>query len=345
MRPMVPPATILLNDAEWLAHRYVESADAFRFIRLARAGHAAIPFLTDDCLGEREIGGDLAANDCLAVPGDAPLAFVFHSAFCGSTMLTRALDRPGVAMGLSEPVLLNDVVGFRRRGADPRAVARVADLATRLLSRSFGAGEAVVIKPSNLINPLAELLLALRPQAKAVFLYAPLETFLISVVRKGLPCRLWVRELLQGYLREGYVALGFEPEDYFRQSDLQVAAVGWLAQHAQFSLLAVKLGPERLRSLDADRMTARPAAAIDAVAGHFNLTLDGDAVRQIAAGPAFTRHSKSGAAFTPELRASEYAAARAAHGEEIALVLRWAGQVAEAAGIAAEGCVPLLAQE
>jgi hypothetical protein len=342
---MAPPAKTLLNDAEWLAHRYVESDDAFRFIRLPRAEHAAIPFLTDDCLGEREIGGDAAANDCLTMPGDAPLSFVFHSAFCGSTLLTRALDRPGVAMGLSEPVVLNDVVGFRRRGADPRAVARVADLATRLLSRPFGASEAVVIKPSNVINPLAELLLALRPQAKAVFLYAPLETFLISVVRKGLPCRLWVRELLEGYLREGYVALGFEPEDYFRQSDLQVAAVGWLAQHAQFSRLAVKLGPDRLRSLDADRMTAHPAAAIGAVAGHFGLGLDDAAVREIAAGPAFTRHSKSGAAFTPELRASEYAAARGAHGEEITLVLRWAQQVAQGAGIAAEGSFPLLAQE
>ena len=33
---------------------------------------------------------------------------------------------------LSEPQALNDVVGFRRRGADPRAVARAADAATRL---------------------------------------------------------------------------------------------------------------------------------------------------------------------------------------------------------------------
>lgn len=341
---MAYPASTLLSEAEWLAHRYVEGADAFRFVRVPRADHAALPFLSDDCVADREVGGDVPADQCLGLPGDAPLHFLFHSAFCGSTMLTRALDRPGVAMGLSEPQVLNDVVGFRGRGADPRAVARAADLATRLLARPFAPHEAVVVKPSNLINPLAELLLALRPQAQAVFLYAPLETFLVSVVRKGLACRLWVRELLESYLRVGFVGLGFEPQDFFRQSDLQVAAVGWLAQHAHFMRLAERLGPDRLRSLDADRMTAHPAQAIAATAGHFRLGIDPAMAAEIAAGPVFARHSKSGAAFTPEQRTAEYAAARSAHGDEIDRVIDWAGQVARNAGIAMEGPSPLLAQ-
>ena len=197
--------------------------------------------------------------------------------------------------------------------------------------------------PSNVINPLAELLLALRGQARGVFLYAPLETFLISVARKGLGCRRGARELLEGQLRDGFlVELGFTPEDLFRQTDLQVAAVGWLAQHRHFAHLAAKLGPERLRSLDADRMTNRPAAAIAAVAAQFGLGLSADAVAEIAGGPAFTRHSKSGAAFTPEDRRAEYAAARAAYGDEIDKVLAWAEVVASGAGIAMEGPYPLL---
>lgn len=341
---MAPSAQTLLADPEWLAHRYVESDDTFRFVRVPRGEHAAIPFLTDDCLGTRDVGGDVPAATCLAPGGDGPLGFVFHSAFCGSTMLTRALDHPGCAMGLSEPVVLNDLVGFRRRGGDPRAVARAADAATRLLARPFTPGEAVIVKPSSVVNPLAELLLALRPQARAVFLYAPLETFLISVVRKGLPCRLWVRELLEGYLREGFVALGFAPEDHFRQTDLQVAAVGWLAQHAFFQRLAAKVGAQRLRSLDADRMTAAPATAIAAAAGHFGLHLAPATIRAIADGPAFNRHSKSGKPYNPQQRSAEYAAAHAAHAEEIDLVLSWAHAVAENAGISLAGPLPLLDQ-
>ena len=334
-------------DAAWLAHRLVESTDAVRFAHVPRAAHAAMAFLTDDGFsaqfGAMPPQVDVPDAQLLATFGKRPLGLLFHSAFCGSTLLTRALAEPGAAMGLSEPVILNDVVGMRSRGAPPAAVARAADLALRLLARPFAPGEAVVVKPSNLINPLAELLLALAPDARAIFLYAPLETFLISVVRKGLPCRLWVRELMAGYLPEGLIApLGIGPEDVFRQSDLQVAATGWLAQHRLFTALAKRLGPGRLRTLDSETLTGDPARAIAAAATHYGIKLDAAAIARIAAGPAFTRHSKSGAAFTPEQRRAEYAAARGAHGEEIDLVCAWAAQVAAQAGIAMDAPNPLL---
>jgi hypothetical protein len=337
---MSAPLAFDLSDPEWYAHRFVESEDAFRFIRLERDDHRTVPFLTDAYLGERGAHRDIPAGEVLAL-GKGPLHFLFHSAFCGSTMLTRALDHPGLAMGLSEPVTLNDLVGFRWRGAQGAAVARAADASLRLLARPYGPGEAVVVKPSNLVNPLAELLLALQDEARAVFLYAPLETFLISVVRKGLPCRLWVRELLEGYLRMGYVDLGFEQNDYFRQSDLQVAAVGWLAQHAHFARLAQKLGP-RIATLDADRMTADPAGALAAVSGHYGLQCSAEDIAEIVSGPTFSQHSKSGQDFTAEDRINEYAKARAAYGDEIDLVLEWARRVAENAGMAMEPPNPLL---
>ena len=333
-----------LANPQWYAHRYVESADAFRLIALARSEHAEIPFLTDEYLGTTRQSQDVSAAACLGQVRQGPLHFLFHSAFCGSTLLTRALDRPGLAMGLSEPQTLNDVVGFRRRGAPAQTVARVADGALRLLGRPYGPDEAVVVKPSNLLNPLADLLLTLQPSAQAVFLYAPLETFLISVVRKGLHCRLWVRELLEGYMRENYLNFGFTPEDYFRQSDLQVAAVGWLAQHRHFAMLAAKYGPARIATLDADQMTAQPARVLAAIIAHYGLTADAAAISQIVAGPAFTKHSKSGAAFTAQQRTAEYAQARAAYGEEIDMVTVWAERVAETFGIAMAAPNALLGQ-
>jgi hypothetical protein len=322
-----------------LAHRFVESDDAFRFIRVPRADHAQMPFLTDDYLGERESGGDISASACLAATAEPPLHFLFHSAFCGSTMLVRALAQPGVAMGLSEPQVLNDVVGFRRRGADPRAVARAADIATRLLGRPFAAREAVIVKPSNVINPLAHVLMALRPQARAVFLHVPLETFLVSVANKGLHCRIWARELLQGYLLEGAVeGMGFSREDHFRQSDLQVAAVGWLVQHRLFQALATRCG-DRLASLDGDLMFIDLPGALRAVSAHYGLSLDRDGASDSSV---LSRHSKSGAAYSAKERDADYARVRAAHGEEIGMVLAWAKAVAEAAGVSLSAPNPLL---
>ncbi len=335
-------AQTLLTDPECYGHRYVESDDSFRFIRLPRARHSEVAFLTDEYLGETQVLGDVTAAQCLTLPNDEKLHFLFHSAFCGSTMLARALDIPGIAMGMSEPVTLNDVVGFRRRRADPRAVARTADAAMRLLARPFGAGEAVVVKPSNVINSLAELLMMLRPSAQAVFLYAPLETFLISVARKGLACRLWVRELLEGLILENAVDMGFEADEYFRLTDLQVAAVGWLAQHRGFAGLAGKLGPSRLVTLDADLMLARPAEGLSAVAQHYGLPIDADRIAAIVAGPAFTQHSKSGEAYSSAKREADYAAVRAAHGDEISTVVAWAAKLAESAGVAMTAPNPLL---
>ena len=331
MNPPALPAR-LIADPQAHAHRYVEDADAFRMIDLPRAAHALGPFLSDEYVGERRVLGDIAAEAALALPADPPLHFLFHTAFCGSTQLVRALDHPGVAMGLSEPMLFNDITGLNKRGGSPRDVARLADLGTRLLGRPFAAGEAVVAKPSNIINPFAPLLMAVRPGARALFLHAPLETFLTSVARKGLWCRLWVRELLEGFIATRAFDLGMSMEDHFRQSDLQVAAVGWLAQMQMMQALAGRVGP-RLASLDADRMLADPAAALLAVAGHYGLALDATAAAGIAAGPVFSRHSKSGAAYDPARRTADYAAVRAAHADEIDKVASWARAVAETVGL------------
>jgi hypothetical protein len=197
----------------------------------------------------------------------------------------------------------------------------------RLLARPFGDGEAVVVKPSNVINPLTELLLALAPGSRAVFLFAPLETFLVSVARKGLPCRLWARELADGYLTDAFLQpLGFAAGDLFRQSDLQVAATGWLAQHRFFLAMREQVGAGRLAFLDSETLTGEPDRAVRSVARHFGIAVPGGS---IAGGEAFNRHSKSGRPYTAQDRASDYAAVRAAHGEEIAMVTTWAGRVAE----------------
>ncbi|MEN9718929.1 MAG: hypothetical protein RIQ99_1807 [Pseudomonadota bacterium] len=331
-----------LSDAQWLAHRHIEGQDQIRFLAVPRSDHRIAPFLTDEYLGAERATHDLSLADCLNQVAPHRMGFLFHSAFCGSTLLLSALDHPGVAMGLSEPVVLNDIVGFRRRGAPGAAVARLADVSTRLLGRPFGPDEMVVVKPSNILNPLAELLLALRSDASAILLYAPLETFLVSVVRKGLWCRLWVRELLDGLLTDQAVDLGMAQRDYFLQSDLQVAATGWLAQQALFQKLADKLGSVRIRTLDSETLTAQPAAVLQAAAAHYGLAADSGQITAMAANPAFSRHSKSGTAFNAAQRQAEYDAARTAHDDEIGKVLAWAQAVAAANGMPQHLPLPLL---
>ncbi len=334
----------IVRDPEWLAHRYDDAGDAVRFVRLARADHAAATFLTDDFLKatDRAIAVPRATVAAM-LPGRTPLHFIFHSAFCCSTLLARAFDLPGHAMGLKEPVVLNDIVGWRYRGGGPGArVAQTLDQMLSLLGRPFDPGEAVVVKPSNLVNGLAQAMLTMRPDASALLLYAPLPIYLRSIAKKGLDGRLWVRDLLVKLLKERLIDMGLDGDDYLRLTDLQAAAVGWLAQHALFARLAASF-PDRVRTLDSETLLARPAATIAALGTLYRLRLDAATVAAIVGGPAFTSHSKTGSGFDPGARADEYRAAADAHGDEIAKVEVWAAAVAENAGIAMDLPSPLLA--
>jgi hypothetical protein len=324
----------IARDPLWLAHRYVESKDAVQFLPLTREEHRAATFITDEHLPPGRERRELPRREAVATASpSAPVHFIFHSAFCCSTLLARVFDREGLAMGLKEPLILNDMVGWRRRGASGRDVAEVTDGALKLLARPFAPGEAVIVKPSNIVNGLIPLLMAVRPNARALFLYAPLPVFLTSVAKKGLDGRLWVRELLIGFHKDGLIErLGFDDEALFGQTDLQIAATGWLAQQALFQDLAQALGG-RVRTLDSETLLGAPDRAVRTLVELFGLTIDPETMAELVR-ESFGRDSKTGKLFGRADREAEYQAAGAVHRDEIGKVNVWAKAVAETQGIA-----------
>ena len=321
-------AGAVVADARWLADRYDPGHDAFHFRWVTRDEHRAAMFLTNEYLAASApvvVGrGDAIA----AAPPPAPLRFIFHSAFCCSTLLARAVDAPGVAMGLKEPVVLNDLIGWKARGATPAELTAVLGDALALLARPFAPGEAVVVKPSNIVNGLASAMLALRPESRALLLVAPLRTFLGSITRKGMWGRVWVRDLLVKQIEDGTQWPGMTTPEFLCLTDLQAAAIGWLAQHAIFARIAARF-PDRVRTLDSETLMAGPGVALTALAALFALDLDGPA---IAAGPVFAAHAKFGGAFDGAART----AAREAEGpfaDEIDKVTIWAEAVAAGVGL------------
>lgn len=336
--PVSPP-----QDPTWLAHRYDPTGDRIHFVPVSREQHRAATFLTDEYLPQASTPTVIARQSAVAVaapPG--PVHFIFHSAFCCSTLLVRALDREGLAMGLSEPVILNDIIGWRHRApVEARHVAALLDQSLKLLARPFQNGESIVIKPSNLVNVLAPAILALRPDARALLLHAPLEAFLGSIARKGLWGRLWVRDLYLKLLRENFADFGMNRNEQLCLTDIQVAAVCWLAQHQLFSQLVERYGADRVRTLDSEQLMASPAATLSHLASHFRLPATAVAIAEIAEGPAFTRHSKSGASFSAADRAQERQAGLQAHTDEIGKVLIWAKELASRNGISLSLPAPL----
>jgi hypothetical protein len=338
-----PDPAAIAADPSWLPNRYDESQDLIHFVRLSREEHRAVTFITDEYIrldAPRLVLGRSAVMAAAGPP--APLHFIFHSAYCCSTVLARAVDIPGASMGLKEPLILNDLVGWSRRGGDPRQLGATADAILTLLARPFASGESVVVKPSNVLNGIAPAMLGMRPQARAILLHAPLPDFLRSIARKGLWGRRWVRELFIGQLRDGMVDLGLGEQHYLDLTDLQVAAAGWLAQQDVFARLVGRFGPERVRTLDSAVLMARPAEAMARLSDLFGLGLDDRAVEEVLAGPAFTSHSKSNSGFGAAERAAEQRDAARTHADEIDKVAVWAEAVAEAAGVSLQLKAPLL---
>ena len=327
--------------AEWLPHRYDETHDTVHFFRVPREIRKSVPFLTDEYLKLAEpptiIGPpfELAAK---AEPG--AVHFIFHSAYCCSTLLAQALDIPGTAQSLSEPQILNDMVGWRHRNGNPTRIGATIGDVLHLLSRPFQPDEATIIKPSNIVNGLAEAMMTMRPNAKCVLLYAPLRVFLTSVARKGMWGRLWVRELLSRQLVDGLVDLGFEPRDYLLHTDLQTAAVGWLAQHRLFARMAQRW-PDRIRTLDSEMLVDRPADALSSSAAHFGFEIAPNIVSSIVH-DVFARNAKTGLPFAAGQRKGDRQSGEVLHADEIEKVVIWAEAVAQSAGINFELSKPLL---
>lgn len=320
-----PDIATLVGDPQWLPHRLSPDGRSLTFVRLSRQDQQSVTFLSDQHFENRfPLASAPLADMARALGQGVPdgLSFVFHSSMALSTLAARLFDMPGVSMGLKEPVILNQLAELARSG---RRDPGLTTLILRLLARPLAPGERVVVKAGNVANLIIPEMMAASPSARALVLHAPLDDFIRSIARKGLPGRIAYRRLFTLLKGDHGLDGGFSPRELFEQTDLQIAAMCWLNHHAQFGRLVPALG-ERTRSLSSRAFLARRPAAIDALVRFFDLNVDPAIV---AASAAFDQHSKElGRPYGAAERARDYAAVDAAYGEEIAMVTAWGEAVA-----------------
>jgi hypothetical protein len=314
-----------------------------RFVHVPRDIQRAITFLADEYLPADAARVDVAGSDLAPLMANGTPHFLFHSAFCCSTVLARALDLPGRVFGLKEPVVLNDLASAQLVNTPAPRVRELLDRTLTLLARTVTPGEAVVIKPSNVANSLLEMCLELRPASRAVLMHSPLRSFLRSIARKGLWGRGWARQVYQTLQPLSPLDPGYSAGELFRQTDLQIAALCWLMHRAQFANVLARDRSRRVRTLESTVLLQRPAEALQAIAVLFGIEMTPQEASAIAQGPAFSEHSKSFAAgFDRERRDQEHAITDAAHGAEIDMVVGWAEQVSRHCGVSMTLGAPLL---
>ena len=317
-------------DPQWLPHTYGPDGSQLTSVFVPRATHAELMFLSDehytpDFRKVTHPASDVAAH--LAAASNAPMHFIYHTAFCGSTLMVKALDLPGRTVGLKEPDVLINLANRLARSDDPANRQRL-QLVLRLLARPFQPGETVIVKPSNFANKLIRPALESIPDARAVLLYSDLPTLLRSLVKRGMWGRIWGRKLFRSAGAWTTLNFGYGPDETFDLTDLQVAGLAWLMQIHHFGEVVRSLN-SRVMTVESSGFLGDPAGTLGGVAGFFGLDLTPSEVGEIANGPVFSRHSKfSQRDYSIGEREAEHDAAVAAHGEEIDMVVKWVEAVA-----------------
>ena len=149
----VSPEVLIANPA-WFPHALDMERRSIEFAQIDRAGLSREAFLDARMAGSVKATA-AATIDALAALTDGPshqLAFIFHTAFCCSTLMARALDMPGSSLALKEPDILMGLANAYRMAktnAERLQVDKTLDLIVRLLARPHQENEQILVKLTN----------------------------------------------------------------------------------------------------------------------------------------------------------------------------------------------------
>jgi len=284
-----------------------------------------------------------------ATPDSAPLPtnYVFHNAFCCSTLFSRYLNAATNTLVLREPNILLEVATLCRYsgtsmlpGLDPQIANQIFSLTGHLLSRRFPGQKQVIIKPSDACNNLMARLMGQNPENKCILIHSELERFIVAILK--LPQRKeWIKirgnELFTDELKE----TGKVPAAPENMDSARIAACVWILQMKMMRKLIHRFGPDRVAIIDSETFTESPAEVTRASLSFLGQSItDSDIRTQISR--VGRLHSKAaGEEYSRERREAEFRKLRIEHTATVDAGLEWAtGHFGQAATTSPGGSLP-----
>lgn len=269
--------------------------------------------------GRRNALTALAPIAALRPAADTP-AWLWHTSFCGSTLLARILHLAPYSVALREPLVLRRLSDAADAGRDfgPWVAPLIA-----LLSRPWQPEGRVVVKPTHAALNLARAAMAQAPGSKALLLTSPLEDFLVSHLKKTAETLAKIPVLAERALRAGGLAARLPPEALRPPSPLAAAALQWAAQRELVADLRGDCGP-RLRVLDWARLRDGIEDGAIEAAAFLGLGLPETALRTHARACAGVHAKAPARRYDTAMLQQENHWLRAQHDEVVSDALRWA---------------------
>jgi len=303
-------------------------------LRMSRESYSASSFLDHRTVTVDEQVDTVAIADLMRAwreqaPAPRPLRIIAHTALCGSTLLCRCLDLPGLCLPYKEPGLLHNLSGIWQLGLQqklqaslPAAPPAIMDLALALTSRSYGASEQAVIKLTDSCTSLLPTLLGHYRDTRMLLLYSDLESFLVAMLRSP-ERRAYARNMLTR-ARMDLSAVGMgrlwtdEP-----LGDGRAVSLIWLSLMYPFLRLLLS-APRQVRSLRADAFFSSPLQTLVSLDRFFGLDIGEERLRDHLATGVLLRHAKAADdPFDVGQRKASQEAAASQFGDEIADAVQW----------------------
>jgi hypothetical protein len=320
-----PPPEALWADPAWFPFELDAQSGRLDFVRADRASLSDQPFLDRRWTQAKPAGVASLADLSARSATDTPAHFLWHTGYCGSTLIAKCLDRPGKSLALREPQVLLTLSTLKRNPG--RYSPAMLGGALRLLGRRFDPAEQMLIKPTNSALNLAMDAAGLT-RGRMLFVYGGCEDFILAMARRGGIGFALIRSLFLSFVLDGHKPSQWSERDVFRMPDLQLTALVWHMQMAELRRSAAALGPKRARVLDFDSFLADPHAALTAADAFLELGLGEEHIAETVNGPLLKRYSKDpSAAFDPAERAAEKERLRAHLGVDLERVQAWAREV------------------
>jgi hypothetical protein len=287
--------------------------------------------IADAAFLDQRLGGDWTAavrlgwREIAIAPVPPPAALLFHTAFCGSTLLARTLQLPPQVVALREPQVLNQLASAALR--QPRSrIEGPLRAALGLLARPWVSEGRILIKPTNQANNLLPDLLRLT-RGKAILLYSSLPEFVISCCKKLPEADRRVRWMAQHLIKDTRLQDALQVPWDHPFHFIESCVLTWYSQVERYAEALADDSEDRLRSLDMQAMLADPMAAVAAAAEWLELGIQASAL-QARVHEQFQRNAKHPERmFDAAQRAREREQVAARHADILEGAINWARDV------------------
>ena len=206
------------------------------------------------------------------------MPMIFHTAFCGSTLMSQALHAAFDVLSLREPEPLSNLLELFRSPLKMEDYKNYwLDTVLKLLSKRYQPEAITVVKTNDYSNPMMIEIQNRYSEIPMLFMYTPLDEFVAGCL-KAKNRREWIKGRYESSKphADHLFAQELESASISDQGFAEMAAFYWSYNIALF-FQSWRAHPERIRSLDFNAMLSDPLQALAACGAWFGLEKSKDA--------------------------------------------------------------------